>query len=658
MIDVSKIGVGDNARRPRPPDPGLPPSVTSTVTPPVPGVALTQPAQTTFGIPQDPGTYLWGGWNKDYGINPAESWYRNPNWGDHVIFNQQYGYQDYGPVAQLYKGGTAFDQFGLTPQGTGNWLQYYPGRQVSTHEEKEAMHQGWDRNSGVSAADWLNKQGNLGSVAYNPYPPEAPIGGPRGTPAPAPPSDTPPSWLMDLLAQFGSDYGTLGAARGGFPTTTPQISLPSEWGTASSVMSDFATGLPTGIPPSWYQGMWDVDKMAASGMPTGVPGAWTQGMQNAATMAGTGAPTAMPGIWNQGMSDVNAMAATGAPTDVSGIYGSWLPVAQQQMKDFSQSEAERLGLEGMRWSTPLQNRVSDYARQMSEQFGLNISQQQVQAEEAARARQLQAMPLQYQYGAGEAGLTEAAKARQMQAIPMQYQFGQGISDIDEAARARQMQAMPLQYQYGAGTAGLAESAKDRGLAGAQGLAGLGQAMTQYPMDLAQLSMNMGLQGQQAQQAEYDKMYNEFLRTSEEGSPWLQNAMALLGIGGGAYTPEMYQESGLGQGLGAGVSIASILAMLKYAGIFGASSRAYKTDIQEVGNGDEELMAEQMLDTKIFKYRYNEESPDKRHLGLIIEEAPSEVSFFDKFVGLYEYIGTLHATIKSLNRRLEKIEGGM
>uniref|UniRef100_A0A6H1ZJQ6 Uncharacterized protein n=1 Tax=viral metagenome TaxID=1070528 RepID=A0A6H1ZJQ6_9ZZZZ len=454
MIDVSKIGVGDNARRTRTPVSGLPPPVTSTATPPVPGVALTQPAQTTFGIPQDPGTYLWGGWNKDYGINPAESWYRNPNWGDHVIFNQQYGYQDYGPVAQLYKGGTAFDQFGLTPQGTGNWSQYYPGRQVSTHEEKEAMHQGWDRNSGVSAVDWLKRRNAGPETPYGDdaigfpvdYPP------PTTTTTPAQTS-TPPSWLMDLLAQFGSDYGTLGAAKGGFPTTTPQISLPSEWGTASSVFSDFATGLPTGIPPSWYQGMQDVDKMAA----------------------------------------------TGAPTDVSGIYSSWLPVAQQQMKDFSQSEAERLGLEGMRWSTPLQNRVSDYARQMSEQFGLNISQQQVQAEEAARARQLQ--------------------------------------------------AMPLQYQYGAGTAGLAESAKDRGLAGAQGLAGLGQAMTQYPMDLAQLSMSMGLQGQQAQQAEYDKMYNEFLRTSEEGSPWLQNALALLGIGGGAYSPQQYQQSGLSQLLG-------------------------------------------------------------------------------------------------------------
>uniref|UniRef100_A0A6M3XL41 Uncharacterized protein n=1 Tax=viral metagenome TaxID=1070528 RepID=A0A6M3XL41_9ZZZZ len=452
MIDVSKIGVGDNARRTRTPVSGLPPPVTSTATPPVPGVALTQPAQTTFGIPQDPGTYLWGGWNKDYGINPAESWYRNPNWGDHVIFNQQYGYQDYGPVAQLYKGGTAFDQFGLTPQGTGNWSQYYPGRQVSTHEEKEAMHQGWDRNSGVSAVDWL-KSRNAPSVPYDAGPVMTPVPGPPPGPVGPGPASTPPSWLMDLLAQFGSDYGTLGAAKGGFPTTTPQISLPSEWGTASSVMSDFATGLPTGIPPSWYQGMQDVDKMAA----------------------------------------------TGAPTDVSGIYSSWLPVAQQQMKDFSQSEAERLGLEGMRWSTPLQNRVSDYARQMSEQFGLNISQQQVQAEEAARARQLQ--------------------------------------------------AMPLQYQYGAGTAGLAESAKDRGLAGAQGLAGLGQAMTQYPMDLAQLSMSMGLQGQQAQQAEYDKMYNEFLRTSEEGSPWLQNALALLGIGGGAYSPQQYQQSGLSQLLG-------------------------------------------------------------------------------------------------------------
>jgi len=147
-----------------------------------------------------------------------------------------------------------------------------------------------------------------------------------------------------------------------------------------------------------------------------------------------------------------------------------------------------------------------------------------------------------------------------------------------------------------------------------------------------------------------------LRTSEEGSPWLQNAMALLGIGGGAYTPEMYQQSGLSQGLGAGASIASILGMLKYAGLL--SSVAYKTDIEEICPRSEERLAEKMLNTKLFEYRYKEEDSGVRHMGMIVEHAPDEVHLFDKMVGLYEYIGTLHATIKSLNRRLEKLEGGM
>ena len=476
--------------------------------------------------------------NFGYSGSVPDDWQRNTQWGGHVIWNPQYGWQDAGTVAGMYNQGGGLS--GLTSQMGGDWRQYYGDRNVWTHDEKQAMKQGWDQNSGTSATDWMNSGGSLANdVVNNPMPPQ--------TPSPNTAPDM--SWLQDFLAQFGQDYGTLDATTGGFPTTTPSVPLPSEWGTASSVFGDFATGMPTDIPASWTQGLQDANAMAATGQPSAVPGAWTEGMQNASTMASGGAPTAMPDIWNQGQMDANAMAATGAPTDVSGIYNKWLPVAQQQMKDFSQSEAERLGLEGMRWSTPLQNRVSDYARQMSEQFGLNISQQQVQADEAAKARQLQAMPLQYQYGAGEAGLDEAAKARQMQAIPMQYQFGQGVNAIDEAAKARQMNAMPLQYQYGAGRTGLAEAAKDRGLAGAQGLAGLGQAITQYPMDLAQLSMNMGLQGQQAQQGVYDKLYNEFLRTSEEGSPWMQNALALLGIGGGSFSPQQYQQSGLSQILG-------------------------------------------------------------------------------------------------------------
>jgi len=367
-----------------------------------------------FKMPTDPGTYLWNGWQQDYGVNPQQSWYRNPNWGDHVIWNNQYGYQDYDPVGQLYQGGTDFSQFGLTPQGQGNWSQYYPDRNVSTWWQKEGY-----------SSDPSTSGGNLGGDVVNNPPP----GGQQNTPM--------------------YNYG---AYDSGFPTTTPAVPMPSSWGNAENVLTNFAYG----------------------------------------------APTAIPDIWNQGMQDANAMAATGSPTDVSGIYDKWLPVAQQQMKDFSQGEAERLGLSGMRWSTPLQNRVSDYARQMSENFGLEMSQADVQAQEQARARQLQAMPLQYQYGQGISGLTE--------------------------------------------------SAKDRGLAGAQGLAGLGQMQTQYPMDLAQLSMNMGLQGQQAQQGVYDKMYNEFLRTSEENGPWFSNAMGLLGLNTN-YTPTQYQQSGLSQLLG-------------------------------------------------------------------------------------------------------------
>ena len=46
----------------------------------------------------------------------------------------------------------------------------------------------------------------------------------------------------------------------------------------------------------------------------------------------------------------------------------------------------------------------------------------------------------------------------------------------------------------------------------------------------------------------------------------------------------------------------------------------------------------------------------KHMGLITQHSPDEVTMFDNtMVGLYEYVGGLHATIKELNRRLKSLE---
>ena len=117
-------------------------------------------------------------------------------------------------------------------------------------------------------------------------------------------------------------------------------------------------------------------------------------------------------------------------------------------------------------------------------------------------------------------------------------------------------------------------------------------------------------------------------------------------------PQQYNPSMFGQFLQAGSSIDPETAAALASAL---SSIDFKTDVSEVGHPDEDLMADAMLQTPVFEYRYKFEGPDKRHLGMIVEESPEEVTMFDKTVGLYEYIGTLHATIKSLNRRLSKLE---
>ena len=197
-------------------------------------------------------------------------------------------------------------------------------------------------------------------------------------------------------------------------------------------------------------------------------------------------------------------------------------------------------------------------------------------------------------------------------------------------------------------AGLSESAKDRGLTAAQALIPWGEATMRTPMDISQQAFNMGLQEQQLQQQNLDRMYQEWMRTQPANDPWMQWAMSAAGLPIPQATPTQYQPSTISE-------LMSLAGMLGSAAIM-KSSESFKKDIDTVTDSDEKAIADKLLKTDLFKYRYKFENGIAKHMGLITQHSPDEVTMFDNnMVGLYEYVGGLHATIKELNRRLKSLE---
>jgi hypothetical protein len=471
----------------------------------------------------NPSTYLWSDWgHTGADVNPMnvqQQWFRDPGWGGHVVYNPDVGFQDYGGVEQFYSRAQApvtqeqlLKQF--TPQlsEAGNWRQYFPDRPVVSHQDKQAAQGYGSTASGVgSGMDW----GSLFSAL---------LGG-SGYGMPSYGSSTGLSTgglggaATGLDTSVGLGAGTAGDSAGGYPnymtgaykpgelrgTQWGGVQLPTQWSTASNVMSEFAEGLPTNIPNIWERAIGEMNPIAAGK-----------------------SQTEAPNIWSRAIGNVNPLAATGQPISQEDWYKSAKQTTQRDILDAIKQANEQAGLSGTRWSTPTARTAQDIAGKYMSQFGSEWADRQTQALENARARQMQAIPMQYQLGAGQAGLSEAAKARQMQAIPYQMQMGSNY-------------------------AGLAEAAKNRGLQAAQGLAGLGGQVAQYPMSVASQSMNMGQLMTAARQSQLQNVYNEFLRRTEEGSPWTQMALQLAGIPTQTGQP-MYNP-------GTGTSLLNILSSL-------------------------------------------------------------------------------------------------
>lgn len=362
--------------------------------------------------------------------------------------------------------------------------------------------------------------------------------------------------------QYGLPYDTSQFLSGaqGTPTspppggTTPQtnitggVPMPWQWGVAGQALGRQAYGQPLQTPYPWSYGTSLAERAGATGLPTQVPSPWLQGITGTQQTMQTGLPTQTPDIWGAEAPLVTQMAQTGRPTSQDPWYQQAKQVAAHDIAQQIGQAAETAGLKGMRWSSPLARQAQEIAAQRMGEVGLEWTGRELGALEAARQRQLQAMPLQYQLGAGMAGLSEAARQRQFGALPLQLQFGQGLAGLGEAAAQRQMQALSPLYQFGAGQAGLGESAQQRALQAAGQLMPLGQMAAQHPLNVAQQMLGMGGQLQQQQMAAIAPLYQHFMTQTPEASPWLQYAMGATQM---PFTqaPQQYQASPFSQLLG-------------------------------------------------------------------------------------------------------------
>ncbi|MFA5380216.1 MAG: hypothetical protein WC455_30925 [Dehalococcoidia bacterium] len=219
------------------------------------------------------------------------------------------------------------------------------------------------------------------------------------------------------------------------------------------------------------------------------PAQWQTASDVLNSFAQTGNPVDIPNQWgaaSQGAFDM--LRNQGQATDTSEAYRTAKQVSDYDTQEAIKQAMEQSGLTGNRWSSGSQRTAADIGGKYASQLGAQYAQQSMSAQEAARARQQEATNQLYNYGTGYAGL-----------------------DTD---------------------------ARNRALTATGQLGSLGQAMTQYPMELAKLAFNQGTTLQGQDQASYDKLFQEFMRGTAENNPWLSAAMQL---GTGQGMQQQYQQ---------------------------------------------------------------------------------------------------------------------
>lgn len=142
--------------------------------------------------------------------------------------------------------------------------------------------------------------------------------------------------------------------------------------------------------------------------------------------------------------------------------------------------------------------------------------------------------------------------------------GRALGDLNSSLAGSRT---TLAYQDQQLAAQLAESARQRQVQGVQ----LANALAQQPLQNTLSYMNALAPFQQRMDAQAQSAYQEFLRTSEENSPWLGQAQNFIGQSmQAAYWPQ--QTGGLGAGIAGGIGGATLgagaLAGIPFAPLLG------------------------------------------------------------------------------------------
>jgi hypothetical protein len=260
--------------------------------------------------------------------------------------------------------------------------------------------------------------------------------------------------------------------------TNEELDGSGRGGTGTGSIGGFTQGAYT-LPPdtSGQAGISDTGDFAGVSDFGYMPDQWNTASNVLSDFATTGAPVDIPSQWgvaSQGAYDM--LANQGMATDTSDWYKQAKRVSDYDTQEAIKAAMEQAGLTGNRWSSGAQRTAADIGGKYASQLGAQYAQQTMGAQEAARARQQEAANQLYGYGTGYAGLDTDARNRALQAT------GQ--------------------------------------------LGGLGQMMTQYPMQLANQAFQQGtaLQGQDQQALQ--NLYNEFMRGTAENNPWLNYAMQM------------------------------------------------------------------------------------------------------------------------------------
>jgi len=399
-----------------------------------------------------------------------------------------------------------------------------------------------------------------------------------------------PTQIPEAFKQAGDL--AYGMAQTGLPVQTPQA-----WLNALTQLQGISeTGLgSTDNPAIWGAGEQGLTAMGETGLPTDLPSIWGAGEQGLTSMGATGMPVTSDEWWTgrKELAQQNIEDAIKEAAETAGLSGlRWSTPFARTAQDVSgrimkeattewmdkelaaQEAARRRQMESYAQMLPYgqaqvdiieaakQRMMGSYAQM------LPYGQAQVNSVEAAKQRMMEAYPQLYQLGAGQAQLgtqaaerqlaalpqlynyaalpyqaAEAAATRQAEALPQLYNYSSLPYQAQEAAAQRQAAALPQLYQYGQGTTQLATDVLNRSFQAATPLMQLGQQYAQLPMDVAAQSQQFGLQNQAQQQAQYDKIYQEFMRLLPENSPWLQLANQLMGTPS-TMTPTQYTPSTL------------------------------------------------------------------------------------------------------------------